>query len=124
MGALLSFGVYSIFKWLEFWTANPGQDADDVERANRAMAKSPKSGHFFEGNLKDADGEFLEKKSEPRLRNDSVMDGQSVSPTARTAFPSTIQQGAVPPTIPPTVPPTVPSTVPGTVDPACTARGA
>jgi aquaporin related protein len=119
MGALLSFGVYSLFKWLEYWTANPGQDADDVERANRAMTNSPKSGHFFNGNLKDADGEFLARKSESRPRNDSVMDGQSVSPTARAAFPANGQGN-----VPPTVPPTIPQTGPASVDPACTARGA
>lgn len=34
MGALLAFGLYSILKWLEYGTANPGQDAEDVETAN------------------------------------------------------------------------------------------
>lgn len=33
MGSLLSFAVYSILKWLEYQTANPGQDADDLEKA-------------------------------------------------------------------------------------------
>lgn len=85
MGALLSFGVYSLFKWLEYWTANPGQDSDDIEKANRATTNSPKSGQFFNGNLKDADGEFLARKSEGRMRNDSVMEGQGMSPTAPAA---------------------------------------
>ncbi|KAK1710901.1 hypothetical protein CaCOL14_010713 [Colletotrichum acutatum] len=31
-GALLSFLVYALFKWLEYQTANPGQD-DDMEKA-------------------------------------------------------------------------------------------
>lgn len=85
MGALLSFGVYSLFKWLEYWTANPGQDADDIERANKATFNSPKSGHFFDGNLKDANGEFPPRKSEGRPRNDSVMEGQGMSPPAPAA---------------------------------------
>lgn len=36
LGSLLAFAVYSTLKWLEYQTANPGQDADDVERANLA----------------------------------------------------------------------------------------
>jgi aquaporin related protein len=37
LGALLAFGVYRLLKWLEYQTANPGQDAptrneDDAER--------------------------------------------------------------------------------------------
>ncbi|KAG5978152.1 hypothetical protein E4U55_006346 [Claviceps digitariae] len=31
MGSLLSFGIYSVFKWLEYRSANPGQDRDDIE---------------------------------------------------------------------------------------------
>jgi aquaporin related protein len=89
MGALLSWAVYSLFKWLEYWTANPGQDAEDVERANRAMSNSPKSGHFFDGNLKDAEGGFLQSKPpEGRLRNDSVMEGQNTSPPIHSAVPA------------------------------------
>ncbi|QUC22603.1 uncharacterized protein UV8b_06844 [Ustilaginoidea virens] len=33
MGSLLAYAVYSLFKWLAYQSANPGQDADDVERA-------------------------------------------------------------------------------------------
>lgn len=89
MGALLSWVVYSLFKWLEYWTANPGQDADDIERANKAMAESPRSGHFFNGNLKDAEGGFLQNKPpQDRLRSDSVMDGQNTSPTTLAAVPA------------------------------------
>lgn len=33
MGSLLSFAVYSAFKWLEYQSANPGQDSDDAEKA-------------------------------------------------------------------------------------------
>lgn len=38
MGSILAWIVYSILKWLEYQTANPGQDADDVEKANRDAA--------------------------------------------------------------------------------------
>ncbi|PHH92922.1 hypothetical protein CDD83_3412 [Cordyceps sp. RAO-2017] len=31
MGALLAFAAYSLLKWLDYQTANPGQDADDLE---------------------------------------------------------------------------------------------
>ncbi|OAQ64738.1 aquaporin [Pochonia chlamydosporia 170] len=33
MGSLLAFAVYWILKWLEYQSANPGQDADDLEKA-------------------------------------------------------------------------------------------
>ncbi|PHH64295.1 hypothetical protein CDD81_4779 [Ophiocordyceps australis] len=36
MGSLLAFVVYSLLKWLDYTTANPGQDDDDLERATRA----------------------------------------------------------------------------------------
>ncbi|PHH74608.1 hypothetical protein CDD82_4869 [Ophiocordyceps australis] len=36
MGSLLAFVVYSLLKWLDYTTANPGQDDDDLERASRA----------------------------------------------------------------------------------------
>jgi aquaporin related protein len=32
MGSLLAFAVYWILKWLEYQSANPGQDDDDVEK--------------------------------------------------------------------------------------------
>ncbi|KAG8422225.1 Aquaporin-1 [Metarhizium acridum] len=32
MGSLLAFAVYWVLKWLEYQSANPGQDDDDVER--------------------------------------------------------------------------------------------
>lgn len=35
LGTLLAFGVYTLFKWLDYKTANPGQDADDLEMACR-----------------------------------------------------------------------------------------
>ncbi|PNY25356.1 Aquaporin-1 [Tolypocladium capitatum] len=36
MGSVLAFVVYTLLKWLDYGTANPGQDADDVERADVA----------------------------------------------------------------------------------------
>ncbi|KYK57177.1 aquaporin-2 [Drechmeria coniospora] len=37
MGSFLAWGAYSLLKWLDYATANPGQDAaDDVEKGNRA----------------------------------------------------------------------------------------
>ncbi|KAG5998519.1 hypothetical protein E4U43_002404 [Claviceps pusilla] len=45
MGSFLSFGLYSVFKWLEYRSANPGQDNDDIERpalASSASMTSPR----------------------------------------------------------------------------------
>ncbi|KAF5027718.1 hypothetical protein F66182_202 [Fusarium sp. NRRL 66182] len=73
MGSLLAFGVYKIFKVLEYQTANPGQDDDDLEKGSHHR--------FFHGHGKEpvahAHGETIEPKDadEPR-RNDSVIDGQ------------------------------------------------
>ncbi|CAM1507576.1 Fc.00g072170.m01.CDS01 [Cosmosporella sp. VM-42] len=44
MGSFLAFAVYSLLKWLDYGTANPGQDADDVEKANK-VAISEDSNH-------------------------------------------------------------------------------
>ncbi|KAF4594908.1 hypothetical protein GQ602_000521 [Ophiocordyceps camponoti-floridani] len=35
MGALLAYGVYSLLKWMDYKTANPGQDDDDIERGTQ-----------------------------------------------------------------------------------------
>ncbi|PHH69592.1 hypothetical protein CDD80_6638 [Ophiocordyceps camponoti-rufipedis] len=32
MGSLLAWAVYSLLKWMDYKTANPGQDDDDIER--------------------------------------------------------------------------------------------
>lgn len=37
LGTFLAFGVYSLMKFLDYSTANPGQDADDIDRANKKM---------------------------------------------------------------------------------------
>ncbi|EQB49634.1 Aquaporin-1 [Colletotrichum siamense] len=39
-GAILSFLVYAMFKWLEYQTANPGQD-DDMEKAQKPVDERP-----------------------------------------------------------------------------------
>lgn len=38
MGTLLAFGCYTLLKWLEYQTANPGQDAENVDMANEEVA--------------------------------------------------------------------------------------
>lgn len=36
LGTLLAFAIYFVLKWLDYQTANPGQDADNLEKANKA----------------------------------------------------------------------------------------
>jgi aquaporin related protein len=72
MGSLLAFGCYKIFKVLEYQTANPGQDDDDLERAGRH--------HFFHHGkepVSHSHTDTIEPKDHgvPQ-RNDSVIDGQ------------------------------------------------
>ncbi|KAH7156475.1 aquaporin-like protein [Dactylonectria macrodidyma] len=74
MGAVLAFGVYSTFKWLEYQNANPGQDNDDLEKA-RAFRVRPEE-KTIPARLDD-----LPKPVSAHARNDSVIDGQ-ISPTA------------------------------------------
>lgn len=66
MGSILAFVVYTVLKWLEYQTANPGQDSDDVERAN-AAATTP-------GKTTDDQGYKYDQRNG---RRDSVMEGQS-----------------------------------------------
>lgn len=42
MGSFLSYGVYATLKWLEYASANPGQDHDDKEKA-MSLASSQRS---------------------------------------------------------------------------------
>ncbi|PTB63839.1 aquaporin-like protein [Trichoderma citrinoviride] len=44
LGALLSFGVYSLLKVLEYQIANPGQDAGDPEEANEEALAAAEMG--------------------------------------------------------------------------------
>ncbi|KAG8674882.1 Aquaporin-1 [Fusarium poae] len=72
MGSLLAFGCYKIFKVLEYQTANPGQDDDDLERSGHH--------HFFRHGkepMPHTHTDTIEPKDHgvPQ-RNDSVIDGQ------------------------------------------------
>lgn len=69
LGTFLAFGVYSILKWLEYGTANPGQDADDVERANLAATLSKNAKYGQNGPVNDVD-----KETQRRSRHDSMME--------------------------------------------------
>ncbi|OTA05447.1 Major intrinsic protein, aquaporin-2 [Trichoderma parareesei] len=44
LGALLSFGVYTLLKMLEYQVANPGQDAGDPEEANEEALAAAEMG--------------------------------------------------------------------------------
>ncbi|KAF4343268.1 aquaporin [Fusarium beomiforme] len=73
MGSFLAFGCYKIFKVLEYQTANPGQDDDDLERNRRH--------HFFGHHEKEPISHSQTDTVEPKdhgvpARNDSVMDDQ------------------------------------------------
>ena len=86
MGALLAYGVYTVFKWLEYEEANPGQDDDDVERGE-AIIKVPQ-GELQESlqrlgpkpatGARAAEGDVPQPSSSHR-RNDSVDDQTSPS---------------------------------------------
>jgi aquaporin related protein len=72
LGSFLAFGCYKIFKVLEYQTANPGQDDDDLERAGR---------HHFFHHGKEPVSHTHTDTIEPKdhgvpQRNDSVIDGQ------------------------------------------------
>ncbi|RGP73336.1 hypothetical protein FSPOR_2295 [Fusarium sporotrichioides] len=72
MGSFLAFGCYKTFKVLEYQTANPGQDDDDLERSGHH--------HFFRHGkepVSDTHTDTIEPKDHgvPQ-RNDSVIDGQ------------------------------------------------
>ncbi|KAH6960494.1 aquaporin-like protein [Fusarium avenaceum] len=74
MGSLLAFGCYKIFKVLEYQTANPGQDDDDLERNSGGH-------HFFKHEKEEPVFHSHTDMIEPKdhgvpQRNDSVIDGQ------------------------------------------------
>ncbi|KAF5002866.1 hypothetical protein FGRMN_27 [Fusarium graminum] len=72
MGSFLAFGCYKILKVLEYQTANPGQDDDDLERGSRH--------HFFDHEKEPvarSDTDHIAPKDHGVApRNDSVIDGQ------------------------------------------------
>ncbi len=43
LGALLAYGVYATLKWLEYQSANPGQDDDDREKNAMSIASNQRS---------------------------------------------------------------------------------
>ncbi|EKJ69866.1 hypothetical protein NXS19_000988 [Fusarium pseudograminearum] len=74
MGSLLAFGCYKIFKVLEYQTANPGQDDDDLDKSGH---------HHFFGHGKEPMPHTHTDTIEPKdhgvpQRNDSVIDDQMV----------------------------------------------
>ncbi|KAH7001391.1 aquaporin-like protein [Ilyonectria destructans] len=75
MGSCLAFLVYTTFKWLEYQNANPGQDADDVEKASSFHLRTDERSMPPGARLDD-----VPKPRSPHRRNDSVLDGQ-ISPT-------------------------------------------
>lgn len=48
MGAILAWGVYAVFKWLEYEDANPGQDDDDIERGDKIVQVTSGTGSQLE----------------------------------------------------------------------------
>lgn len=47
-GAILAWGVYAVFKWLEYEDANPGQDDDDIERGDKVVQVTSGTGSQLE----------------------------------------------------------------------------
>ena len=80
MGSLLAFGAYTAFKWLEYQTANPGQDDDgDVERGHHFSVRANDK-TMPPGSRLDDIPSPMNSPTKPRVvRNDSVIDGQ-ISP--------------------------------------------
>lgn len=71
MGSFLAFGVYTCFKWLEYQTANPGQD-DDVEQGHFSVRADDKA---MPPGARLDDVPSVRKPS--HTRNDSVMANQT-----------------------------------------------
>lgn len=73
MGSFLAWGVYSLMRWLEYHTANPGQDNDSTNDTSPVTTKMPTSDTVLE-----TDGN---KPRPGTARNDSVMEGQVPDPS-------------------------------------------
>jgi hypothetical protein len=73
MGSLLAFVVYSILKWLEYQSANPGQDADDLERAITPTSSPPATQHqktsHHRNTFSEANDGTLPPRSKPTTRS-------------------------------------------------------
>lgn len=86
MGSGLAFAVYTILKWLDYTSANPGQDADDIEKGNRAALEQTTSmnekrdGAPSDAGTGNSDQFPLRSPSTPGTRKDSVPGDHPVSP--------------------------------------------
>ncbi|KAI5467517.1 aquaporin-like protein [Mariannaea sp. PMI_226] len=74
MGSGLAFAIYTCFKWLEYQTANPGQDSDDLEKQHFSVRPSEKA--MPPGARLDD----IPSNGRGHRKTDSVMTGQLNSP--------------------------------------------
>ncbi|KAI8684910.1 hypothetical protein NCS57_00158400 [Fusarium keratoplasticum] len=81
MGSLLAFGCYKIFKWLEYQTANPGQDDDDLEKGRHHRLGFHGHAHEKAAMPQSQVDTIQPKDASPPQRIDSMIDGQ-MSPAA------------------------------------------
>mgnify|MGYP005989414045 CR=1 FL=1 len=45
MGSFLAFALYSLMKWVDYATANPNQDSDDLEKAHSCVSQNHSCHH-------------------------------------------------------------------------------
>lgn len=55
MGSCVALGLYSLLKWLNYSTANPGQDSDGIEKGRRASINSHSTSNTKRPTLGSAD---------------------------------------------------------------------
>ncbi|KAH6608105.1 aquaporin [Trichoderma cornu-damae] len=85
LGALLSFGVYSLLKVLEYQVANPGQDAGDPETANEEAIAAAEMGQEglamvrSRSRSESAPSEMKLKRESAMMRRTSAADGTPTS---------------------------------------------
>jgi aquaporin related protein len=85
MGALLSFGVYSLLKALEYQIANPGQDAGDPETAHEEAAAVAEMGQEGLAMVRSrtrsvsVPSEMMFKRESNAMRRSSAADGSPIS---------------------------------------------
>ncbi|KND89365.1 Aquaporin-1 [Tolypocladium ophioglossoides CBS 100239] len=83
MGSGLAFAVYMLLKWLDYGTANPGQDADDVEKANRGVLHPTSSMNEKRPIPSDAGNSDQSPPREPSMsgtRKDNALSDRPVAP--------------------------------------------
>ncbi|KAF7561765.1 hypothetical protein G7046_g2386 [Stylonectria norvegica] len=78
LGALLAYAIYASFKWLDYHTANPGQDVDDPEKAMQAAQENDEEEEEItdDNHRPNTGGSNQPRKSNGHRRNDSVLEGQ------------------------------------------------